>query len=120
MKTPGLTNRLKVKEVDTHIGFRAIAEPNPEWIQSWKLFLSQHESWWSRFASQGPVYRLPKPIIRALCGRTLYGEIIDEGSSEAELAFSSLRCRHSPTTIGVWDEQPIDYPLPFDLDPKQA
>jgi hypothetical protein len=85
--------------------------PKPKWIQRWELFLSQHRLWWSRFASQGTVYWLPKGVISAL-----RGEFLDNDDTEAELAFRSLCRGRSRTTIGVWSEQPIDYPLPFDLD----
>jgi hypothetical protein len=99
-----------VKEVDTHIAFRAIPEPEPSWVDSWDFFLSQHGSWWSRFASQGPVYCLPTGVIDVLPRGFL-----DNDDRKAELAFDLLCRNRSLTTIGVWDGQPIDYPLPFEL-----
>jgi hypothetical protein len=104
-----------VKEVDSQIPFKAILTPEPSWVEHWNVFLSRHDSWWPRFAGQGPVYCLPKGVIGVL-----RGEFLDNDDSEAELAFRSLCRRSSRTTIGVWDGQPIDYPLPFDLDRLQV
>jgi len=104
-----------VKEVDGHIPFKAMPTPKPSWVERWNVFLSQHGSWWPRFAGQGPVYCLPKGVIGVL-----RREFLDNDDSEAELAFRSLCRGRSRTTIGVWNEQPIDYPLPFDLDRLQV
>lgn len=92
----------------------------PDWRSLWNHFLAMHRQWWRRVGGSGPVYALPSAVITALAHtspaknkhRTVKA-LISEQDAGAERHFASL-CRAMYQThgmVGVWDDEPIVYPL---------
>jgi integrase len=92
--------------------------PPRKWGDIWDDFLTGHRAWWDRH-KPGPAYLLPEPVVRHLA-RTSAADgdrhragraLISQDDAAAENAFRGVCERYGVGTVGVWDEQPVQFGL---------
>jgi hypothetical protein len=89
------------------------------WDGVWKAFVKKYRGWWDRVGGDGPVYILPEEIIESLAkgiepsdsDHRASKPLITMEDARAERVFLRVCKRYQSTTAGVWDGQPINYPL---------
>jgi hypothetical protein len=100
------------------IDFEMLA-PGRSWAEVWNAFVKKYRSWWNRVGGGGPVYALPREIIKSLAesiepsdsSHRASKPLIDVKDAKAERDFLRICKRFQSVTVGVWDGQPINYPL---------
>jgi hypothetical protein len=93
--------------------------PGRLWAGVWKAFVKEFGGWWDRVGGDGPVYALPSEIIESLAKGTGPSDsdhraskpLITMKDAWAERAFLRVCKGFQSVTVGVWDGEPIAYPL---------
>jgi hypothetical protein len=86
------------------------------WAGLWAAFAKKYRGWWDRVGGAGPVYALPREIIESLAKGSAAKHpasrpLITMEDDWTERVFLRVCKRFLGVTVGVWDGNPIDYPL---------
>ena len=86
-----------------------------DFLKDWAAFNQAHNSWSAAHVGDDPVYALPSQVIDELCRhKPAAGQGRSSPSlltSDEEQAERELRALCKGDCVGVWQGQPIDYPL---------
>lgn len=98
-----------------------------DWSKIWSQFLEQHGIWWRERVgeTQEPVYTLPNFVVitlsaesKAIGNNRKTKRLLSTTDEQAERSFREACESFLPDTVGVWRDQPVQYPNLSDVEPN--